>query len=113
MKIGVSKRLDGNGSLHPYLVVIEGGDKVFQCTIAMPDDRKYFQEPVHPVYGNLLEGSSPDEVKAAIKRVCEGKKVFTHTDNRGLSLLDNIDVTYVEAQLFDEAEEAFEQIRKI
>lgn len=113
MKIGVSKRLDGLGTVHPYLVVIEGDEKVFQCTIAMPDDRKYFQEPVHPIYGNLLEGSNPDEVRAAIKKVCEGKKVLTHTDNKGLSLLEDIEIEYVEAHLLDEAEEAFEQIRKI
>jgi len=111
--IGLSTRLGGDGKLHPYLAAVEIDGRLRTSLIALPADRSYVIPPVHPLYGDLLKGPSLEEVTGAIRAHLEGKRVYSHSDNRDIDILDGIDIEYLETELPDNGEQAHSQINAL
>ena len=112
-RIGFSTRLGGDGKLHPYLAAVEIDGRLRTSLIALPAGGSYVIPPVHPLYGNLLSGPSLDEVTNAIHAHLQGRRVYSHADNRGMGILDGIDIEYVDTELPDSGEQAHSQINAL
>lgn len=108
--IGFSTRLGGDGKRHPYLAAVDLDGRLRTSLIALPSNRSFVIPPVHPLYGNLLTGPSIEEVSAAIKSHLQGRRVYSHGDNRDIAMLSDLDIEFFDAELTDNGEQAHSQI---
>jgi hypothetical protein len=108
--LAFSTRLSGNGEIHPYLAALEIDGRLRTSLIALPREHSYVMPPVHPLYGDLLEGPSLSDVLTAIRSHVEGLRVQTHSDNRRIRMLDELDLEFMDAPEGRYGEQAHSQI---
>lgn len=94
MIIGISSLLSDKGTLDPYLMVIDTGRTVLRTKVALVEGNKYYSTPYHPIYGDLLEGETVENVRTAIQSFIKDYDIEAHKDEESSPLLQGIDIRF-------------------